>query len=68
MADWTESYLGATIHAMGLFGKWPGILEKVSIPENTKLYRSTTAMVYYGRGIFLAVHGQIEEANPNKPN
>ncbi|KOS36756.1 hypothetical protein ACN38_g12473 [Penicillium nordicum] len=62
MADWTESYLGATIHAMVRFGKWQDILEKVSIPENTKLYCSTTAMVYYGRGIALAVLGHVEEA------
>jgi tetratricopeptide (TPR) repeat protein len=62
MADWTESYLGATIHAMARFGKWQEILEKVFVPENTKLYCSTTAMVYYGRGIALAVLGQVEEA------
>ncbi|CAI7604025.1 unnamed protein product [Penicillium viridicatum] len=62
MADWTESYLGATIHALVRFGKWHDILNKLYIPENTNLYCSTTAMIYYGRGIALAVLGQIEEA------
>ncbi|CAG8281931.1 unnamed protein product [Penicillium salamii] len=61
MADWTESYLGAKVHVMVRFGMWKEILE-LPIPEDTELYCSTTAMIYYGRGIALSALRRIKEA------
>ncbi|KAJ5110086.1 Tetratricopeptide-like helical [Penicillium argentinense] len=62
MADWTESLLGASVHVMIRFGKWEDILCKTVIPDDRQLYCSTTAMIYYGRSIALAVLGRVEEA------
>lgn len=62
MADWTESYLGATVHAMIRFGRWDDLINKLPLPSNQMLYCSTTAMIHYGRGIALAVTNRVEEA------
>ncbi|CAG8189021.1 unnamed protein product [Penicillium olsonii] len=62
IADWTESYLGAIVHVLVRFGKWHDILHNLPIPADRKTYCSTTAMIYYGRGIAWAVLGRVEEA------
>ena len=61
MADWTESYLGAIAHIFIRFGRWNDILN-LPIPEDQTLYCSTTATIYYARGIALAVLDRIDEA------
>ncbi|CAG8929549.1 unnamed protein product [Penicillium salamii] len=67
MADWTESYLGAKIHVLVRFGMWKEILE-LPIPEDKELYCSTTAMIYYGRGIALSALRRIPEAKVEQRN
>ncbi|KAJ5952256.1 Tetratricopeptide-like helical [Penicillium vulpinum] len=62
IADWAESFLGAIVHVLVRFGRWEEILQNLPIPENKQLYCSTTSMIYYGRGIALAVLGRVDEA------
>ncbi|OQD63191.1 hypothetical protein PENPOL_c010G04527 [Penicillium polonicum] len=62
MADWAESFLGAIVHVLVRFGRWGEILQNLPIPEEKQLYCSTTSMIYYGRGIALAVLGRVDEA------
>ncbi|KAJ5419905.1 uncharacterized protein N7487_003455 [Penicillium crustosum] len=62
MADWAESFLGAIVHVLVRFGRWEEILQNLPIPEDKQLYCSTTSMIYYGRGIALAVLGRVDEA------
>lgn len=62
MADWVESIAGAMAHALIRFGRWDDILAW-PFPQDQELYCSTTAMVYYARGVALAVLGRLEEAD-----
>ncbi|EKV11597.1 Tetratricopeptide-like helical [Penicillium digitatum] len=62
MADWVESFLGGIVHVLVRFGRWEEILQNLPIPEDKQLYCSTTSMIYYGRGIALAVLGRVDEA------
>ncbi|WYZ39605.1 hypothetical protein EsH8_III_001519 [Colletotrichum jinshuiense] len=61
LADWIEAYGGTIAHALVRFGRWDDILA-LEIPQDQKLYVSTTAMLRYAKGIALAVLGRIEEA------
>ncbi|CAK7221300.1 hypothetical protein SCUCBS95973_004447 [Sporothrix curviconia] len=61
MADWTESIASAMAHALIRFGRWDDILAW-PLPADQGLFSSTTAMVYYARGIAYAVTGRLAEA------
>ncbi|CAK7242382.1 MAG: hypothetical protein STHCBS139747_003871 [Sporothrix thermara] len=61
MADWVESIAGAMAHALIRFGRWDDIFAW-PLPEDQDLFASTTAMVYYARGIAYAVTGCLAEA------
>ncbi|CAK7269797.1 hypothetical protein SEPCBS119000_003754 [Sporothrix epigloea] len=61
MADWAESIAGAMAHALIRFGRWDAIMAW-PLPADRELFCSTTAMVYYARGIAFAVTGRLEEA------
>ncbi|KJR82059.1 tetratricopeptide repeat domain protein [Sporothrix schenckii 1099-18] len=61
MADWVESIAGAMAHALIRFGRWEAVLQW-PLPADQDLFASTTAMVYYARGIAYAVTGRIAEA------
>ncbi|KAJ5866831.1 hypothetical protein N7534_001384 [Penicillium rubens] len=61
LADWAEAYLGVLPHVLVRFGRWDDILQ-LDLPEDKTLLCSTSAMVYYAKGIALSVLGRIEEA------
>jgi tetratricopeptide (TPR) repeat protein len=61
MADWVEAHLGSKAHVMIRFGLWEDILQ-LEIPQDRELYCSTTAIVYYARGIAFSALGRIGEA------
>lgn len=61
LADWAESYLGVIVHILIRFGRWDDILV-LPLPENPLLYCSTIAMIYYARGIALAVLNRVDES------
>ncbi|CAK7562987.1 MAG: hypothetical protein SEPTF4163_000843 [Sporothrix epigloea] len=61
LADWVESIAGAMAHALIRFGRWDDILAW-PLPADQELFCSTTAMVYYARGVALAVTGRLAEA------
>ncbi|CAG8905427.1 unnamed protein product [Penicillium egyptiacum] len=61
MADWAESYVGTIAHVLVRFGRWEEILQ-LEIPTRQDLYCSTTAVIFYARGIALSVLGRTDEA------
>lgn len=61
MADWLEGFLAMRVHALIRFGRWQDIIN-LKLPQDKQLYRTTTAMLHYGRGVALAVTGRVEEA------
>lgn len=61
VADWAESFLGVIAHVLIRFGRWDDILE-LQIPHDEELFCSTTAMIYYARGIALAVLNRVDDA------
>ncbi|KAL5360404.1 hypothetical protein BJX96DRAFT_150292 [Aspergillus floccosus] len=61
VADWVESILGVVAHVLIRFGRWHDILD-LQFPQDTELFCSTTAMIYYARGIALAVLNILPEA------
>jgi len=61
MADWVEAHLGSRAHVLIRFGRWHDIL-KLQLPTNRELYCSTTAVIFYARGIAFSALGRIKEA------
>ncbi|NLU70481.1 tetratricopeptide repeat protein [Streptomyces sp. HNM0574] len=61
MADWLESFLGMRVHVLIRFGRWDDLL-RLPQPADPELYRVTTAMRHYGRGVALAATGRTGEA------
>lgn len=61
MAKWLEIFCAIRVHVLIRFGRWTDILD-LPIPKDEKLYCSTVAMTYYGKGIANAVLGNIDQA------
>ncbi|PWY74944.1 hypothetical protein BO83DRAFT_398320 [Aspergillus eucalypticola CBS 122712] len=65
IANWAEGFLGAIAHVLIRFGRWNDILD-LQLPEDKELFASTTAMIYYARGIALAVLNRVGEAQEER--
>ncbi|KAL1835436.1 hypothetical protein VTJ49DRAFT_6708 [Mycothermus thermophilus] len=62
MADWVEGFMSIRVHVLVRFGRWQDIID-LKLPEDRELYCTTTAMIYYGKGVALANTGRINEAD-----
>ncbi|KAL4782086.1 hypothetical protein BJX76DRAFT_333561 [Aspergillus varians] len=62
MADWLEGFLAMKVHVLIRFGRW-GELVGLELPRDAGLYKVTTAMVHYGRGVAFAATGRLDEAS-----
>ncbi|WP_432031455.1 hypothetical protein [Streptomyces antibioticus] len=65
MADWLEGFLGMRFHVLIRFGRWPDILA-LPRPADPELYRMTTALFHYARGVALSATGRVEEAEAER--
>ncbi|MEM8950669.1 MAG: tetratricopeptide repeat protein [Pseudomonadota bacterium] len=61
MADHLEGYLSMKQHVLVRFGRWHEIIEQ-ALPADADLYRVTTAMTLYAKGVAHSALGHIEEA------
>ncbi len=61
MADWLEGFVAMQVHAPVRFGRWREILA-MPFPEDRDLYRATTAMLHYARGLAHAVLEDVPAA------
>lgn len=61
MADWLEGFVGMKVHVLVRFGRWEAILDE-PLPGDPELYRVTTAMLHYGKGVAHAARGRIDAA------
>jgi tetratricopeptide (TPR) repeat protein len=62
MADWLEGFLSLRVHVLVRFGRWQDVIG-LELPPDTNLYCTTTAMIYYAKGVALANTGRIQEAD-----
>ncbi|KAK4095732.1 TPR-like protein [Parathielavia hyrcaniae] len=65
MADWLEGFLSMRVHVLIRFGRWQDIIN-LNFPADRDLYCTTTAMIYYAKGVALANTGQMSEADGTK--
>ncbi|MEW2288851.1 hypothetical protein [Streptomyces sp. NPDC047841] len=65
MADWLEGFLAMRVHVLIRFGRWDDIL-RLPLPADARLYRVTTAMLRYARGVALAATGRTGEAETER--
>ena len=61
MADWLEGFVPMRMHVLVRFGRWQDIID-TPLPADPDLYRVTTAMTHYAKGIAYAVTGRTAEA------
>jgi tetratricopeptide (TPR) repeat protein len=61
MADWLEGFVGMKVHALVRFGRWDEILDE-PLPGDPELYRVTTAMLHYAKGLAHGARGRIAAA------
>ncbi|BFO18846.1 hypothetical protein SHKM778_52340 [Streptomyces sp. KM77-8] len=61
MADWLEGFLAMRVHVLIRFGRWDDILD-LPFPTDPELYRVTTAMLHYARGVALSATGAVDRA------
>jgi tetratricopeptide (TPR) repeat protein len=61
MADWLEGFVPMKLHVLIRFGRWPDILA-TPLPDDPDLYRATTAMTHYAKGVAYAATGQVGPA------
>ena len=61
MADHLEAYLSMKQHVLVRFGRWREIIDQ-KLPADANLYRATTAMMHYAKGVAHSALGEIEEA------
>jgi tetratricopeptide (TPR) repeat protein len=61
MADWLEGFISMKQHVYIRFGKWQEIIDQ-PLPENTKLFCVTTAMMHYAKAVAWAASGHVEQA------
>lgn len=65
MADYLEGYLAMKQHVLVRFGKWQDIIAQ-PLPEDADLYRVTTAMMRYAKGVAHSALGNIAEAEAER--
>jgi tetratricopeptide (TPR) repeat protein len=65
MADWFEAFVPMKMHVLIRFGMWDDILAS-DLPEDSKLYTMTTAMMHYARTVALANTGDIPAAQAER--
>jgi tetratricopeptide (TPR) repeat protein len=61
MADWLEAFVPMRMHVLIRFGRWRELIE-TPLPEDPDLYRFTTALTHYAKGVAFAASGRVEEA------
>jgi tetratricopeptide (TPR) repeat protein len=61
MADWLEGFVAMKVHVLVRFGRWQEI-ENEPLPDDPELYRVTTAMLHYAKGVAHAARAQIAAA------
>ncbi|KAK4197562.1 putative TPR domain protein [Triangularia verruculosa] len=61
MADWLEGFLAMRVHVLVRFGRWDDIL-RLALPKDRALYCSTTAMIFYAKGVAFANTARLKEA------
>ena len=61
MADWLEGFVPMKTHVLVRFGKWQEIVDE-PLPDDPDLYRVTTAMLHYAKGVAHAALSQMAEA------
>jgi len=61
MADWLEAFVPLRTHVLVRFGRWAELVA-APLPQDPKLYCTTTAMVLYGRGVAQAALGDVAAA------
>ncbi|MGW0337317.1 hypothetical protein ACWD0J_36810 [Streptomyces sp. NPDC003011] len=65
MADWLEGFLAMRVHVLIRFGRWADILA-LPLPADPELYRVTTAMLHYARGVAHSATHRIAEAETER--
>ncbi|KND33768.1 hypothetical protein [Streptomyces acidiscabies] len=65
MADWLEGFLAMRVHVLIRFGRWSDILA-LPRPADPDLYRVTTAMHHYARGVAFSATGRVPEAEAER--
>ncbi len=61
MADFFEGYVAVRQHVLIRFGKWHDIIAQ-PLPADPDLYRNTTAVMHYAKGVAHAALGHVPEA------
>ena len=62
MADWLEGFVPMKLHVLIRFGRWPEIID-APLPGDRDLYRVTTAMLHYAKGVAYAATGDVDAAD-----
>ncbi|MFM9441483.1 hypothetical protein [Streptomyces acidiscabies] len=65
MADWLEGFLAMRVHVLIRFGRWSDVLA-LPRPADPDLYRVTTAMHHYARGVAFSATGHVPEAEAER--
>lgn len=65
MADWVEGFVPMKMHVLIRFGMWQEIVD-TALPQNQKLFCTTTAMIHYAKGVAYAATGDIANAEHQK--
>jgi tetratricopeptide (TPR) repeat protein len=65
MADWLEGFVPMKLHALIRFGRWQDIIDS-PLPGDQDLYRVTTAMLHYAKGVACAATGAIGDAEEHR--
>jgi hypothetical protein len=61
MADWLESFVGMRLHVLVRFGRWQELIAE-PLPDDRELYRVTTALAHYARGVAFAASSDVAAA------
>jgi len=65
MADWLEGYVPMKAHVLVRFGRWQELLNE-PLPDDLDLYRATTAIWHYAKGVAHAALGRIAGAEADE--
>lgn len=61
MADWLEAFVPLRVHVLVRFGRWDELIA-TPLPDDPRLYCTTTAAIHYGRGVAHAASGHLDQA------